>query len=73
LAAVNIHSRNFEAAEGHCERCLAHPRRLKGGKGEETNVAFQFKALRSYSNLREQQHDYKDALTYAEGGYNLGL
>eukprot|EP00596_Hydrurales_sp_CCMP1899_P008871 CAMPEP_0119035184 /NCGR_PEP_ID=MMETSP1177-20130426/2132_1 /TAXON_ID=2985 /ORGANISM="Ochromonas sp, Strain CCMP1899" /LENGTH=356 /DNA_ID=CAMNT_0006993141 /DNA_START=382 /DNA_END=1449 /DNA_ORIENTATION=+ len=68
MACVMIDSRQFDAAEGHCQRCLAHSKRLKP---EGENISRMYAALRTYFQLREHQLDYAGALPYAEEAYNL--
>jgi hypothetical protein len=69
MAVVTIRRRDFETAEGHCQRCLTYSERLRS-EGE-VKTTFMFTALRTYCSLRDRQCNYSDALTFAEEGYNL--
>jgi hypothetical protein len=69
MAAHTMNKRQFDAAEGHCERCLAYSRRY-GLEGEQKTTMI-LTALRTYCNLRNQQRDYSGALSFAEECYNL--
>jgi hypothetical protein len=69
MAKVTVTRRQFDAAEGHCQRCLVYSRRYElEGEKKTTSI---FEALRSYCNLRQQQDNLSDALTIAEECYNL--
>jgi hypothetical protein len=69
MASVTIGRLEFDAAEGHCQRCLAISRRY-GLEGEDKTTDI-FTALVSYSNLREIQGDSSGAVAFAEEAYNL--
>jgi hypothetical protein len=69
MAMVTLDQRLFVASEGHCQRCLAHSRRLKAGG--EKQVIFMFHALQAYCNLRQVQGDLSGAVEFAEECYNL--
>jgi tetratricopeptide (TPR) repeat protein len=70
MAAIATHRRQFDLAEGHCQRCLAYSRRY-GLEGEEMKITMIFTALKTYCSLRERQGNYSDALSFAEECYNL--
>jgi hypothetical protein len=61
--------RQFDIAEGHCQRCLANSRR-NGLEGEE-KITVIFKALETHCSLRDYQCNYSDAVSFAEECYNL--
>jgi hypothetical protein len=69
MAASTMNGRQFDDAEGHCQRCLAHARNYRL-EGEEKTTAI-FSALKTYSYLRSIQGDDLGALTFAEDLYNL--
>jgi hypothetical protein len=58
-----------DMAEGHCQRALAYSKRF-GLEGEE-KITMMFKALCSYSTLRQHQGNLSLALSFAEEAYNL--
>jgi tetratricopeptide (TPR) repeat protein len=69
MVAVTGDRRNFDAAEGHCQRGLVYSRRYElEGEKKTTSI---FKILKSYCNLRKIQGNLSDALTIAEERYNL--
>jgi hypothetical protein len=70
MAAIATHRRQFDLAEGHCQRCLAYSRRY-GLEGEEKKITMIFGALKVCCSLRERQGNYSDALSFAEECYNL--
>jgi hypothetical protein len=69
LAVVTTNRRQFDLAEGHCQRCLAFSRRVVLLGNDK--ITFVFQALRVYCQLRERQGDYSGAVTVAEEAYNL--
>jgi tetratricopeptide (TPR) repeat protein len=69
MARVTGDRRQFDAAEGHCQRCLAYSRRYEL-EGEEKITSI-FKGLQTCCALQERQGNYVDALTFAEECYNL--
>jgi tetratricopeptide (TPR) repeat protein len=69
MAAIALNRRQFDLAEGHCQRCLAYSRRY-GLEGEE-KITTIFNALGTYCDLRQRQGNLLDALTFAEECYNL--
>jgi tetratricopeptide (TPR) repeat protein len=69
MARVTVDRRQFDAAEGHCQRCLVYSRRYNL-EGEEKTTSI-FEALQTYSTLRQHQCNLSDALTIAEECYNL--
>jgi hypothetical protein len=69
MAVITMNRRQFDLAEGHCQRCLAYSRRY-GSEGEE-KITMIFDTLIAYCSLRERQGNYSDALTFAEECYNL--
>jgi hypothetical protein len=56
----------FNLAENHCQRALAHAKRYKGGM----KTTLMSEAYSAYSGLRTYQIDYKNAITFAEEAYN---
>jgi hypothetical protein len=69
MASVAINRSQFDVAEGHCHRCLAHSRRL-GVEGENKTTSI-FEALRTYVTLRQHQGDFSSAVSFAEEAYNI--
>jgi tetratricopeptide (TPR) repeat protein len=69
MAFLTINRRQFNLAEGHCQRSLAYSRRY--GLEGEGKITLIFSALKMYSSLRERQGNYSDAVTFAEECYNL--
>jgi tetratricopeptide (TPR) repeat protein len=69
MATIAMHRRQFDLAEGHCQRSLAYSRRY-GLEGEK-KITMIFTALGTYCSLRENQGNYSDAVTFAEECYNL--
>jgi hypothetical protein len=67
LAVTALNRRQFDIAEGHCQRNLAYSRRFEG----EKKITSMATALRTYSNMRVRQGDYLGALNFAEEYYNL--
>jgi hypothetical protein len=69
MAAVTGDRRQFDVAEGHCQRCLVYSRRYKlEGEKKTTSI---FESLKTHCSLRERQGKLSDALTFAEECYNL--
>jgi hypothetical protein len=64
-----VNSNQLDLAEGHCQRCLAYPRRY--GLEGEMKTTDVLAALRTYCSLRQRQRDYSGALIFAEEAYNL--
>jgi tetratricopeptide (TPR) repeat protein len=69
MAFAAISRQQFDLAEGHCYRCLAHSRKL-GVEGEDKTTSI-FEALRTYIILRQHQGDFSGAVSFAEEAYNL--
>jgi hypothetical protein len=69
VAMVAMRRKQFDVAEGHCHRCLAHSRRL--GVEGETKTTSIFQALCAYVDLRQHQGDFSGAVTFAEEAYNV--
>lgn len=69
MAADTMNGRQFDEAEGQCQRCLAHARNYRL-EGEEKITAI-FSALNTHTCLRSMQGDDLSALTFAEDLYNL--
>jgi tetratricopeptide (TPR) repeat protein len=69
LAVVAMNRNQFDVAEGHCHRCLAHSRRL-GIEGEDKTTSI-FEALYTYVGLRNNQGDFSGAVSLAEEAYNI--
>jgi hypothetical protein len=69
MAVIAMNKRQFNLAEGHCQRCLAYSRRY-GLLGEKKTTMI-FTALKTYCTLRNHQDNYSDAVTFAEECYNL--
>jgi hypothetical protein len=70
MAIITMNRRQFDLAEGHCQRSLAHSRRY-GLDGDEKKITVVYQALSTYCSLREGQDNYSDAVTFAEECYNL--
>jgi hypothetical protein len=78
IASIAIHRRQSEIAEGHCQQCLAYSRRFALEGEEEMSMEFHvekttllFHASKINCRLRERQGNLKDAVCFAEEGYNL--
>jgi hypothetical protein len=69
MAIIAIRRNQFDVAEGHCHRSLAHSRRL-GVEGENKTTSI-FEALRTYVGLRQNQGDFPSAVSFAEEAYNV--
>jgi hypothetical protein len=69
MAVVAMNRNQFDVAEGHCHRCLAHSRRL-GIEGEDKTTSI-FEALYFYVGLRNNQGDFSGAVSFAEEAYNV--
>jgi hypothetical protein len=69
MATVAMNRNQFDVAEGHCHRCLAHSRKL-GIEGEDKTTSI-FEALRTYVILRQHQGDFSGAVSLAEEAYNV--
>jgi hypothetical protein len=69
MSVVTTGLRQFDTAEGHCQRCLAYARRFPREGADKTTCIF--RALVLYVDLREHQGNYSGALLFAEEGYNL--
>jgi tetratricopeptide (TPR) repeat protein len=69
MAFINISRRQFNLAEGHCQRCLAYSRRY--GLEGENKITLIYLALKTYCSLRDGQGNYSDAVIFAEECYNL--
>jgi hypothetical protein len=59
MANLTMAKRQFDKAEGHCQRCLAYAKRpeLAG----EYKISMMLSSLASYSSLRERQLNYPEA------------
>jgi hypothetical protein len=69
MAMVAMHRRQFDVAEGHCHRRLAHSRKFSiEGELKTTSI---FNALGCYVDLRQYQGDFSGAVTFAEEAYNI--
>jgi tetratricopeptide (TPR) repeat protein len=69
MAMVAMNRNQFDVAEEHCHRCVAHSRRL-GVEGEDKTTSI-FQALWTYVSLRQYQGDYSSAVSFAEEAYNI--
>jgi hypothetical protein len=69
MGVVTRMRRQFDRAEGHCQRSLAYSKRV-GLEGEE-KTTMMFDALLLYSDLREKKDNYLGAVEFAEEAYNL--
>jgi hypothetical protein len=69
MAIITVNRRQFDLAEGHCQRSLAYSRRY-GSEGED-KISMIFNALKSCCSLQESQDKFSDALSFAEECYNL--
>jgi hypothetical protein len=69
LAVGAVGKRQFDTAEGHCQRCLLYSRRF--GLDGEVKTTMIFTALQSYCQLRVRELNYSSAVIFAEEGYNL--
>lgn len=69
MAYQAMESVKFDAAEGHCQRCLIYSKRYKV-EGEEKTTAI-YNSLTALCALRRHQCNYSEAATFAEEAYNL--
>eukprot|EP00596_Hydrurales_sp_CCMP1899_P005726 CAMPEP_0119052570 /NCGR_PEP_ID=MMETSP1177-20130426/73828_1 /TAXON_ID=2985 /ORGANISM="Ochromonas sp, Strain CCMP1899" /LENGTH=425 /DNA_ID=CAMNT_0007032189 /DNA_START=251 /DNA_END=1528 /DNA_ORIENTATION=- len=69
MATTTITRRKFDAAEGHCQQCLAYSKRLKV-EGEEKTTSV-VDALYTYCILRNNQGNLSGAINFAEERYNI--
>eukprot|EP00596_Hydrurales_sp_CCMP1899_P010685 CAMPEP_0119044520 /NCGR_PEP_ID=MMETSP1177-20130426/32020_1 /TAXON_ID=2985 /ORGANISM="Ochromonas sp, Strain CCMP1899" /LENGTH=329 /DNA_ID=CAMNT_0007014709 /DNA_START=170 /DNA_END=1160 /DNA_ORIENTATION=+ len=69
MALVAMHRKQFDLAEGHCHRRLAHSRKLNVEEKIKTTSILE--ALKTYVDLREYQGDFSGAVTFAEEAYNV--
>jgi hypothetical protein len=69
MAAITMHRRQFDLAEGHCQRCLTYSR--KYGLEGEKKITMIFTASKLFCHLRNFQCNYSGALSFAEECYNL--
>jgi hypothetical protein len=69
MAIITRNKRQFDLAEGHCQRSLAYSRRY-GLEGEKITTMV-YEALKTRCSLRERRGNYSDALSFAEECYNL--
>lgn len=69
LSMVMMKRNQFNAAEGHCKRCLDYSRRYRV-EGEKKTTAI-FSALLLYIDLRQREGNFSGALTFSEEAYNL--
>jgi tetratricopeptide (TPR) repeat protein len=69
MALVAMHRQQFDMAEVHCHRRLAHSRKL-GVEGEHKTTSI-FDALGTYVELRQHQGDFPGAVSLAEEAYNI--
>lgn len=66
IADIYVQRKEYTLAEKYCQRCLDHAKRYEGeDKADLLNYAFT-----GYCNLRKNQHDYINAVTFAEEAYN---
>jgi hypothetical protein len=68
ISIITMQRRQFDLAEGHCQRCLAYSKRYRL-EGEE-KITKIFEAL-SLCSVQDHQHNYSGALFFAEKCYNL--
>jgi hypothetical protein len=69
MVVLAIIRRQFDLAEGHCQRCLAYSRRY--GLEEEDKITMIFQALKLCCSLQDHQRNYSGALPFVEECYNL--
>jgi tetratricopeptide (TPR) repeat protein len=69
MASLTMARRQYDIAEGHCQRYLAYSRRYTL-EGEE-KTTFIFEALRTYCTFRDCQGDDSGAVLFAEEAYNF--
>jgi hypothetical protein len=69
MASLAMNRNQFDVAEGHCHRRLAHSRKL-GIEGEDKTTSI-LQALRTYVTLRQHQGDFPGAVSLAEEAYNV--
>jgi hypothetical protein len=69
LAIVAMDRNQHEKSERHCIRCLSHSRRypIEG----QYKTTLMLSSLLMYSDLRQRQHNFSGAVTFAEDAYNL--
>jgi hypothetical protein len=70
MATWMMNRRDFDAADGHCQRCLAYSRR-DGIKGDKISNIIH--SLRTFCSLRGAQDDFPGAIPFAEEAYNLAV
>jgi hypothetical protein len=58
----------FDASNGHCEKCLFYPKQCTVEKSTKTSLVLS--ALFNYCNLLNEQGDHIGAVTFAEEAYN---
>jgi tetratricopeptide (TPR) repeat protein len=58
----------FDRAENHCQQALSYARLFEGKEEEKTELVC--RALKILYELRRNQGNYDEALTFAEGAYN---
>jgi hypothetical protein len=69
MAIITMERRQFDLAEGHCQRSLAYSRRY-GLEGKE-KITMIYQALKLYCSLQDHQDNYSNALSFAEECYNF--
>jgi hypothetical protein len=67
-ALIYMHRSQFNLAKAHCERGLSSARRFEGT--DEVKTDRLCAALETFCNLRRNERNYAEALTYAEENYN---
>jgi tetratricopeptide (TPR) repeat protein len=68
VALIYMHRGQLNQAETHCKRCLTYSRLFKGTEDEEANLLFE--AFYTFSELRQDEGNFADALILAEEAYN---
>jgi hypothetical protein len=63
MAVITMNRRQFDLAEGHCQRFLAYSRRY-GLEGEK-KISMIFEALKLCCYLQNRKHNYSGALSFA--------
>jgi hypothetical protein len=67
IAIIYMHTNLFNLAETHCERGLSFARLYKGTEDEKTDLLC--RALRTFYEIRREEDNHADALTFAEEAY----
>jgi hypothetical protein len=72
MYSITAFRRQYDLAEGHCQRRLAYSRRFDfPGDYRDTKITSIFDALTGYCNLRDLQGDLSGGMVFAEEAYNL--